>query len=146
MAGQFRMRACGVGIRDDQILLIEEVYERTRPRGSIITCRAAGWSEGEAVRGGSAPSLLPETEVTEDCAHLLLSYPTHHLLLLLDRAPWHHGPALTQLLDENPRLELLYFPPACPDLNPQEHVWERARDAVSHNHTVPVFDRLNFRL
>jgi len=83
------------------------------------------------------------TEVTADFVRLLLLlYPTQHILLLLDRAPWHHGPALNQVLDENPHLELMYFPPACPDLNPQEHVWERARDAISHNHTYPVFDRL----
>ena len=73
---------------------------------------------------------------------LLVLYPTQPLLLLLDRAPWHHGPALHQGLVENPRLELMDFPPACPDRNPQEHVWERARDALSHNHTYPVFDQL----
>ena len=37
------------------------------------------------------------TEVTADFVRLLLLlYPTQHVLLLLDRAPWHHGPALTQ--------------------------------------------------
>jgi transposase len=83
------------------------------------------------------------TEVTADFVRLLLLlYPTQPILLLLDRAPWHHGPALMEVLDENPRLELIYFPPACPDLNPQEHVWERARDAISHNHIDPVFERL----
>jgi hypothetical protein len=51
------------------------------------------------------------TEVTADFVRLLLLlYPTQHVLLLLDRAPWHHGPALTHVLDENPRLELMYFP------------------------------------
>jgi transposase len=83
------------------------------------------------------------TAVTADFVRLLLVlYPTQHVLLLLDRAPWHHGPALAEVLDENPRLDVMYFPPACPDLNPQEHVWERARDVISHNHTDPVFDRL----
>jgi transposase len=83
------------------------------------------------------------TEVTADFVRLLLVlYPAQPTLLLLNRAPWHHGPALAQVLDENSRLELMYFPPACPDLNPQEHVWERARDAISHNHTFPVLDRL----
>ena len=88
-------------------------------------------------------ALEETTEVTADFVRLLLLlFPTQRVLLLLDRAPWHHGPALNQILDENPRLELMYFPPACPDLNPQEHVWERARDAISHNHTCPVFARL----
>lgn len=75
------------------------------------------------------------TEVTADFVRLLLLlFPTQPILLLLDRAPWHHGPALDELLDKNPRLDLVFFPPACPDLNPQEHVWEQARDNVSHNH------------
>jgi hypothetical protein len=32
--------------------------------------------------------------------------------------------------------------PICPELNPQEHVWERARDAISHNHTYRRFQSL----
>jgi len=83
------------------------------------------------------------TEVTANFIRLLLMlFSTQAILLLLDRAPWHFGLAIQQLLDENPRLELLYFPPACPDLNPQEHVWSQAREAISHNHTYLVFDRL----
>lgn len=73
---------------------------------------------------------------------LLLLFPAQHLLVLLDRATWHFGPDITQLLAENPHLELLYFPPACPDLNPQEHVWEQARDAISHNHSYRSFQPL----
>jgi transposase len=83
------------------------------------------------------------SEVTADFIRLLLLlFATQAILVLLDRAPWHFGPAIDRLLDENPRLELMYFPPACPDLNPQEHVWEQTREAVSHNHTYPVFERL----
>jgi transposase len=83
------------------------------------------------------------TRVTADFIRLLLTlFPHHHILLLLDRASWHSGPEIDQLLDENPRLELLYFPPACPDLNPQEHIWEQARDAISHNHTYRCFQSL----
>lgn len=29
---------------------------------------------------------------------------------------------------------MLYLPPACPDLNPQEHVWKLTREAVGHLH------------
>lgn len=73
---------------------------------------------------------------------LLLLFPTQPILLLLDRAPWHHGPAINTVLAENTRLALLYFPPACPDLNPQEHVWSQTRDTISHNHSYRSFPDL----
>lgn len=65
---------------------------------------------------------------------LLQTYPGRPLLLLWDRAPWHKGEALRHLLEVNPRLEIMWFPPGCPELNPQEHVWKAAREAISHNH------------
>jgi transposase len=73
---------------------------------------------------------------------LLMLFP-QPILLLLDRAPWHFGDDVRQLLAETDRLQTLFFPPACPDLNPQEHVWERARDAISHNHTYRQFQSLS---
>ena len=71
---------------------------------------------------------------------LLILYP-QPILLLLDRAPWHFG-EVTNLIEQTDRLQVIYFPPACPDLNPQEHVWERARDIISHNHTYRQFQPL----
>jgi len=37
--------------------------------------------------------------------HLLSCFPQQPILLLLDRAPWHRGQALAQLLKEEPRLQ-----------------------------------------
>jgi transposase len=71
---------------------------------------------------------------------LLLLYP-QPILLLLDRASWHFG-EVTTLIEQTDRLQVIYFPPACPELNPQEHVWERGRDAISHNHTDRQFQSL----
>lgn len=73
---------------------------------------------------------------------LLAAYPDQPILLLWDRATWHQGPAVKALLAANPRLEIFFFPPASPDLNPQEHVWKATRQAVSHNHTEAKLDRL----
>lgn len=67
------------------------------------------------------------------------------ILLFWDRAPWHRGKPIEKLLAENPRLQLVYFPAASPDLNPQEHVWKAARKAVSHNHIEPRFAELATR-
>ena len=66
---------------------------------------------------------------------ILEHYPAGPILLLWDRAPWHQGPALRTFLAEHPRLEIVRFPTAAPELNPQEHVWRATRRQVSHNHT-----------
>lgn len=66
---------------------------------------------------------------------ILTTYPDRPVLLLWDKAPWHRGPAIQAVLEAHPRLELMTFPTASPDLNPQEHVWRATRRAVSHNHT-----------
>jgi len=87
----------------------------------------------------SAPETT-STLTTNFLMLLLMLYP-QPILLLLDRASWHFG-EVTDLIEQTDRLQVLYFPPACPDLNPQEHVWERARDAISHNHTYRQFQPL----
>jgi transposase len=66
---------------------------------------------------------------------VLNDYPSVPLVLLWDRAPWHGGEKIRELQAANPRLELVVFPTAAPELNPQEHVWKATRPAVSHNHT-----------
>jgi len=88
---------------------------------------------------------LPATEATSEMTVnflmiLLMLYP-QPILLLMDRAPWHFG-EVRELVDRTDRLQVIYFPPACPDLNPQEHVWERARATISHNHPYRQFQTL----
>jgi transposase len=68
---------------------------------------------------------------------LLHTIPDRPILLLWDRAPWHRGAPIRQLLQANPRLTILEYPVAAPQLNPQEQVWKQTRRAVSHNHSLP---------
>lgn len=97
-----------------------------------------------SVRDGREIALPAPAETAEMTANflmvLLMLFP-QPILLLMDRAPWHFG-EVTTLLQENERIELLLFPPACPDLNPQEHVWDCTREAVSHNHSYRNFQSL----
>ena len=67
---------------------------------------------------------------------VLAAYPQDPLLLLWDRAKWHGGEAVRQVLAAHPRLEVMKLPVAAPDLNPQAHVWKATRREVSHNHQV----------
>jgi len=79
---------------------------------------------------------LMNNEISAQHLQMLLdAYPDLPILLFWDRAPWHRGPAITKLLEENSRLETVFFPPGSPELNPQEHVWKEVRKAISHNHT-----------
>ena len=73
---------------------------------------------------------------------ILLAYPDDPILLLWDRASWHRGAKIKAILEANPRLEIIYFPPGAPDLNPQEHVWKATRRAISHNHSCKKLDKL----
>lgn len=68
---------------------------------------------------------------------LFACYPNQPMLLLWDRASWHKGQPVADVLAAHPHVEMLFFPPASPELNPQEHVWSLARAHVSHNHTLP---------
>jgi transposase len=73
---------------------------------------------------------------------LLATYPTQRIVLLWDRATWHRSKLLRTFVGKHTRLEILWLPPASPDLNPQEHVWKAARLAVSHNHALTKFAQL----
>lgn len=87
------------------------------------------------------PALELSSEMTTNFLLTLLMLYPQPILLLMDRAPWHFG-EVTALLSETSRLQVIFFPPACPDLNPQEHVWAIARDRISHNHTYRHFQPL----
>lgn len=73
---------------------------------------------------------------------ILDAIPDVPILLLWDKAPWHRGKPIQEILEANPRLEIIRFPTASPDLNPQEHVWKAVRSAVSHNHRDKSLDVL----
>jgi transposase len=73
---------------------------------------------------------------------LLAVYPTQSILLLWDRTPWHRSKLVKAFLLDHPRIEILWLPPASPELNPQEHVWKAAREVVSHNHSIAKLDPL----
>lgn len=110
----------------------------TPQRESVHFYGALNLRDGREV---ALPVSKANAEMTTNFVMLLLLLYPQPILLLLDRASWHFG-QVTTLFEQTDRLQVIYFPPACPDLNPQEHVWERARDAISHNHTYRHFQSL----
>ena len=97
------------------------------------------------ITGQEIALTLPKQSAEMTChflSHVQACYPGRAILLLWDRAKWHKGATIRTFLSQNPCIQTLHFPPASPQLNPQEHVWERTRDAVSHNHTRKDFPAL----
>jgi len=81
---------------------------------------------------------IMNSEVSAQYLDMLLeANPGLPIVLFWDRAPWHRGKPIDKVLKDNPRLEIIYFPPASPDLNLQEHAWKAVRKEVSHNHLEP---------
>ena len=49
---------------------------------------------------------------------ILAAIPDRPILLLWDRAPWHRGQPIRQVLEAHSRLEIMLLPVAAPELNP----------------------------
>lgn len=68
-------------------------------------------------------------------------YLGQKILLLWDGSPVHRG-KVKEYLRGKDDIEIMYFPPYSPELNPQEHVWRETRRGVSHNHEIFKFEQL----
>jgi len=64
--------------------------------------------------------------------------PDKHAVLLLDRAGWH----LSSRLVVPTNITLVPLPPKCPELNPQESIWQFIRENWLSNRVFPSYDNL----
>jgi len=79
-------------------------------------------------RGTAAGLVMPKCN-TEAMNHHLAEIsrnvtPGHHAVLLLDQAGWHIAKHLAVPIN----ITIMKLPPKCPELNPQENVWQFLRD------------------
>lgn len=68
-------------------------------------------------------------------------YPTQTLLIVWDKAGWHKGKVAQEYIQEDGNIQIIYFPSAAPEQNPQEHVWKNGRSNVTHNHFLNDIDK-----
>jgi hypothetical protein len=62
--------------------------------------------------------------------------PGKHAVLLLDQAGWH----LSSKLVVPPNITIMSLPAKCPELNPQENVWQFLRDNWLSNHVFKSYE------
>jgi transposase len=64
--------------------------------------------------------------------------PGRHAVLLLDQAGWHMSPRLN--VPEN--ITIVPLPPKCPELNPQENIWQFMRDNWLSNRVFSSYENI----
>lgn len=89
------------------------------------------------IRTGRWTYLTRERMRTEDflafLAHLLLAYPQHPIILIVDNYSSHTAGAVKEWLAEHPRLQLHFLPTHCSHLNPVERIWLQLKGALAAN-------------
>jgi len=68
-------------------------------------------------------------------------YPTGKILLVWDKAPWHKGCKAQDFIKQDGNIEVIEFPGAAPEENPQEHVWKAGRSQTTHNQFITDIDQ-----
>lgn len=64
--------------------------------------------------------------------------PGGHAVLLLDQAGWH----ISERLTVPANITIMALPAKCPELNPQENVWEFMRDNWLSNRVFTCYDNI----
>lgn len=64
--------------------------------------------------------------------------PGAHAVVLLDKAGWH----TTAKLKLPPNLSLLFLPPACPELNAAENIWQYLRQTYLSNRVFEDYEAI----
>ena len=71
-------------------------------------------------------------------------YENKKVLLIWDGAPSHRG-EVKKYLKQKPKhwqLQIIYFPPYSPKLNPQERIWKDGKNYACHNSEASFEDKL----
>jgi len=64
-------------------------------------------------------------------------YRNKKITMILDNVRYHHAKMLRPFLEKNKeRIELFFFPPYSPDLNPMERIWWYMRKKITHNRFI----------
>ena len=65
---------------------------------------------------------------------LVTCYPTDTVVWVMDNAAWHHSAAACAALSLfEPRVQFIYLPPYCSQLNPIERFWRHLKDQATAN-------------
>lgn len=65
--------------------------------------------------------------------------PRGKIIIIADNARYYRSREVQKYLAKNPRVELKFLPPYCPNLNLQERIWRFLKEKVIQNKYYPTF-------
>ena len=86
-----------------------------------------------------------QREVIKVLKLVLKKYPEKRICLIWDNAQFHRGRLVRKALEKTlSNYFLINFPPYAPDTNPQEHIWQWAKDQIANLqfHTLKDLSRV----
>jgi transposase len=109
----------------------DQRYENAYVFGAVCPCRDTG-----------VALIMPHADTEAMQAHLdaigRAIAPSAHALLILDKAGWH----TTGKLKPPRNVTLVPLPPACPELNSAENIWQYLRQTYLANRVFANYDAI----
>jgi transposase len=69
-------------------------------------------------------------------------YKDYRVILVADQASWHKSASIKK----DDHLRFIFLPPASPELNPAEHLWDHVREKYFANRTFDSIDDMEIKL
>ena len=107
---------------------VDQRYESTYIFGAVCPAR----DTGVALILPYANTAAMQRHLDEIAKHVA---PGSHALMLLDNAGWHR----TAKLKWPANLSPVFIPPACPELNAAENIWQYMRQTYLSNRVFPTY-------
>ena len=124
------------------------LYQRTLARDKVSVIGALTLSP-RRTRIGLYFALLPDENVKVGHLRRFLANLRRHLqrplIVVWDRLPGHRARVLREALDRSGRVQLEFFPPYAPELNPVEILWGYLKTNPLANHPATDAYRLAHR-
>ena len=121
---------------------VVQYRNRHHKKVSVIGAIATGPGDALSVYTDWHPGCYVRSEEALAFVHRLLQEIDGPVALVWDNLSAHKGPALRQLLADEPRLSIHYLPPYAPDLNPVEMLWCLTKHHRMANHAIDNLDTL----
>lgn len=136
---------------DEMILSTQTTFQKIwLPKGEYPKIEASNKKENRSVYGflnlktgiehafkTAWQNMFTTTDVLKKLRKI---YPNEKLLILWDGPGWHRGKEVISFIQQDKKIETIFFPKYSPEENPQEHVWKKGRSSVSHNFTINDID------